>query len=80
VCETSGFAENFDAVTGTGLRDRANSTLAAAGLTNTRPYQINEYATLSMQSPGGGAWFIGRLERAGADGHARQPGLRHEPA
>ncbi|MGW1557889.1 RICIN domain-containing protein [Streptomyces sp. NPDC002144] len=47
---------------------RANSTLAAAGLTNTRPYQINEYATLSMQSPGGGAWFIGRLERAGADG------------
>ncbi|MQY37291.1 hypothetical protein SRB17_52950 [Streptomyces sp. RB17] len=47
---------------------RANSVLAAAGLTNTRPYQINEYATLSMQSPGGGAWFIGRLERAGADG------------
>ncbi|WUU18375.1 RICIN domain-containing protein [Streptomyces sp. NBC_00663] len=47
---------------------RANSTLAAAGLTHTRPYQINEYATLSMQSPGGGAWFIGRLERAGADG------------
>ncbi|WP_246101153.1 RICIN domain-containing protein [Streptomyces cyaneus] len=47
---------------------RANSTLAAAGLVNTRPYQINEYATLSMQSPGGGAWFIGRLERAGADG------------
>jgi hypothetical protein len=47
---------------------RANSTIAAAGLTNTRPYEINEYATLSMQSPGGGAWFIGRLERAGADG------------
>ena len=47
---------------------RANSTISAAGLTNTRPYQINEYATLSMQSPGGGAWFIGRLERAGADG------------
>lgn len=47
---------------------RANSTIAAAGLTNTRPYQINEYATLSMQNPGGGAWFIGRLERAGADG------------
>lgn len=37
-------------------------------MTNTRAYQINEYATLSMQSPGGGAWFIGRLERAGADG------------
>ncbi|MET7451919.1 RICIN domain-containing protein [Streptomyces sp. NPDC005574] len=47
---------------------RADSTLAAAGLTRTRAYQINEYATASMQSPGGGAWFIGRLERAGADG------------
>ncbi|OLZ74819.1 beta-xylosidase [Streptomyces sp. IMTB 2501] len=46
----------------------ANTTLAAAGLTNTRPYQINEYAALSQQNPGGGAWFIGRLERAGADG------------
>jgi hypothetical protein len=46
----------------------ANSTLAAAGLTNTRPYQINEYGALSQQNPGGGAWFIGRLERAGADG------------
>ncbi|MFD0331870.1 RICIN domain-containing protein [Streptacidiphilus monticola] len=57
--------EPGDPVTDVG---RANSTLAAAGLTNTRPYQINEYATLSMQSPGGGAWFIGRLERAGADG------------
>ncbi|MEV6792138.1 RICIN domain-containing protein [Streptomyces sp. NPDC051320] len=57
--------EPGDPVTDVG---RANSTLAAAGLTNTRAYQINEYATLSMQSPGGGAWFIGRLERAGADG------------
>ncbi|MEH0581550.1 RICIN domain-containing protein [Streptomyces sp. B21-108] len=57
--------EPGDPVTDVG---RANSTIAAAGLTNTRPYQINEYATLSMQSPGGGAWFIGRLERAGADG------------
>ncbi|MEU4875689.1 beta-xylosidase [Streptomyces sp. NPDC021608] len=47
---------------------RADATLAAAGLTRTRPYQINEYATSAMQSPGGGAWFIGRLERAGADG------------
>ncbi|QQM38258.1 RICIN domain-containing protein [Streptomyces liliifuscus] len=47
---------------------RADSTLAAAGLTNTRPYQINEYAPLDMQHPGGGAWYIGRLERAGADG------------
>ncbi|MFF4138479.1 RICIN domain-containing protein [Streptomyces mirabilis] len=57
--------EPGDPVTDVG---RADSTLTAAGLTNSRPYQINEYATLSMQSPGGGAWFIGRLERAGADG------------
>ncbi|WP_234383385.1 RICIN domain-containing protein [Streptomyces dysideae] len=46
----------------------ANSTLAAAGLTNTRPYQINEYAGREQQHPGGGGWFISRLERAGADG------------
>ncbi|MEV5439970.1 RICIN domain-containing protein [Streptomyces sp. NPDC052682] len=46
----------------------ADSTLAAAGLTRTRPYQINEYAGSEQQNPGGGAWFISRLERAGADG------------
>jgi hypothetical protein len=46
----------------------ANSTIAAAGLTNTRPYQINEYAGREQQNPGGGGWFISRLERAGADG------------
>ncbi|MFI2435720.1 RICIN domain-containing protein [Streptomyces sp. NPDC018693] len=46
----------------------ANSSLAAAGLTNTRPYQINEYAGREQQHPGGGGWFISRLERAGADG------------
>ncbi|RKT19954.1 broad specificity phosphatase PhoE [Streptomyces sp. 1114.5] len=46
----------------------ANATLAAAGLTNSRPYQINEYAGLEQQNPGGGGWFISRLERAGADG------------
>jgi hypothetical protein len=57
--------EPGDPVTDVG---RANSTLASHGLTNTRPYQINEYASPSMQSPGGGAWFMGRLERAGADG------------
>ncbi|MFD6139059.1 hypothetical protein [Promicromonospora sp. NPDC060271] len=45
-----------------------SSTLAAAGLTKTRPYQINEYAGREQQHPGGGAWFISRLERAGADG------------
>lgn len=46
----------------------ANATLATAGLTNTRPYQINEYSGLEQQNPGGGGWFISRLERAGADG------------
>ncbi|MFI6151309.1 RICIN domain-containing protein [Kitasatospora sp. NPDC051170] len=46
----------------------ANAILAAAGLTNTRPYQINEYAGTEQQNPGGGGWFISRLERAGADG------------
>ncbi|WP_042366494.1 RICIN domain-containing protein [Streptacidiphilus neutrinimicus] len=42
--------------------------LASYGLTNQRPYQINEYATRAQQSPGGGAWYISRLERAGVDG------------
>lgn len=32
LCETSGFAENFDALTGTGLRDRAYTWTAAAYL------------------------------------------------
>ena len=45
-----------------------NGLLASYGLTNHRAYQINEYATLAQQNPGGGAWYIGRLERAGADG------------
>jgi hypothetical protein len=46
----------------------ANSTLSAAGLTNTRPYQINEYGAREQQNPGGVGWYIGRLERAGVDG------------
>jgi len=54
-----------DPVTAVG---NANTTLAAAGLANTRPYQINEYAGREQQNPGGGGWFISRLERAGADG------------
>lgn len=32
LCETHGFAENFDALTGTGLRDRAYTWTAAAYL------------------------------------------------
>ena len=57
--------EPGDPVTGATAADTA---LTAHGLTNTRPYQINEYATAAQQTSGGGAWFIARLERAGADG------------
>ena len=46
----------------------ADSLLSARGITRGTPYQINEYATLDRQNPGGGGWFIGRLERARADG------------
>ncbi|HJP80473.1 MAG TPA: beta-xylosidase [Pseudonocardiaceae bacterium] len=46
----------------------ADALLAAHGISRSRPYQINEYGTLSQQHAGPGAWFIGRLERAGADG------------
>ncbi|WP_232246691.1 RICIN domain-containing protein [Kitasatospora mediocidica] len=57
--------EPADPVPGTAS---AGATLAAHGLTNTRPFQINEYGAFSQQNPGGGAWFIGRLERSDADG------------
>ncbi|MFE9428834.1 RICIN domain-containing protein [Kitasatospora sp. NPDC006697] len=57
--------EPADPVPGTASAD---STLAAHGLANTRPYQINEYGAYSQQNPGGAAWYIGRLERSGADG------------
>jgi hypothetical protein len=46
----------------------ADTLLRAHGITNTQPYQINEYGTLGQQNSGYGGWFIGRLERAGADG------------
>ncbi|MCX5425774.1 RICIN domain-containing protein [Streptomyces sp. NBC_00078] len=58
-------AEAGDPVADAGAMD---GLLSSYGLTNTRPYQINEYATLAQQNPGGGAWYISRLERAGADG------------
>ncbi|MCD9875677.1 RICIN domain-containing protein [Streptomyces guryensis] len=58
-------AEDGDPVADAAAMD---SLLATYGLTNTRPYQINEYAKKTMQSPGGGAWYISRLERAGVDG------------
>ncbi|MBN1173326.1 MAG: beta-xylosidase, partial [Micromonosporaceae bacterium] len=46
----------------------ANSSLDARGIAHPRPYQINEYGASSEQNPGDGAWYIARLERAGADG------------
>ncbi|GAA1784843.1 RICIN domain-containing protein [Luedemannella flava] len=46
----------------------ANTTLNARGIAHPRPYQINEYGAASEQNPGAGAWYIARLERAGADG------------
>jgi hypothetical protein len=46
----------------------ANQTLDARGIPHPRPYQINEYGASNEQNPGDGAWYIARLERAGADG------------
>ena len=46
----------------------ADTSLAARGIPHTRPYQINEYGAGDEQNPGDGAWYITRLERAGADG------------
>ncbi|MEU7870365.1 ricin-type beta-trefoil lectin domain protein [Dactylosporangium sp. NPDC049140] len=46
----------------------ANQTLDARGIAHPRPYQINEYGAANEQNPAGGAWYIARLERAGADG------------
>lgn len=46
----------------------ANATLDSRGIAHPRPYQINEYGSYDEQNPGDGAWYIARLERAGADG------------
>ena len=46
----------------------ANSTLDSRGIAHPRPYQINEYGAANQQNPAGGAWYLARLERAGADG------------
>ncbi|WP_432901622.1 cellulose binding domain-containing protein [Micromonospora matsumotoense] len=46
----------------------ANTTLDSRGIPHPRPYQINEYGASNEQNPGDGAWYITRLERAGADG------------
>jgi hypothetical protein len=46
----------------------ADQTLNSRGIAHPRPYQINEYGATNEQNPGDGAWYIARLERAGADG------------
>ena len=46
----------------------ANTTLDSRGIPHPRPYQINEYGASNEQNPADGAWYIARLERAGADG------------
>ncbi|WP_062428535.1 RICIN domain-containing protein [Herbidospora daliensis] len=46
----------------------ANTTLNSRGIAHPRPYQINEYGAPDEQNPADGAWYISRLERAGADG------------
>ncbi|WP_214414624.1 RICIN domain-containing protein [Sphaerisporangium fuscum] len=46
----------------------ADSTLNPRGIPHPRPYQINEYGASNEQNPADGAWYIARLERAGADG------------
>ncbi|SED05168.1 Glycosyl hydrolases family 39 [Amycolatopsis tolypomycina] len=46
----------------------ADASLGARGIPHPRPYQINEYGASNEQNPGDGAWYIARLERAGADG------------
>ncbi|MDQ1304351.1 MAG: hypothetical protein QG671_178, partial [Actinomycetota bacterium] len=46
----------------------ANASLNSRGIAHARPYQINEYGASNEQNPAGGAWYIARLERAGADG------------
>ena len=46
----------------------ANTTLGSRGIPHPRPYQINEYGASNEQNPGDGAWYVTRLERAGADG------------
>jgi hypothetical protein len=43
LCEKSGFAENFDAETGTGLRDRAYTWTASSYLIFAASYEAASY-------------------------------------
>lgn len=53
----------------------ADALLAARGITRTTRYQINEYGWVNEQTPADGAWYIARLERAGAVGLRANWGL-----
>ncbi|MDX2716923.1 hypothetical protein PV385_34750, partial [Streptomyces stelliscabiei] len=59
LCETHGFAENFDALTGTGLRDRAYTWTAAAYLLLAEAHALRHDAPAPAPAaepavPGGG--------------------------
>ncbi|MBD3005368.1 amylo-alpha-1,6-glucosidase [Streptomyces sp. 5-10] len=47
LCETHGFAENFDALTGTGLRDRAYTWTASSYLLLAEAHELRHLATTS---------------------------------
>ncbi|MFC9970737.1 amylo-alpha-1,6-glucosidase [Spirillospora sp. NPDC127200] len=51
LCERSGFAENFDALTGAGLRDRAYTWTASAYLLLAAAHVQNDPGTLSSTAP-----------------------------
>jgi glycogen debranching enzyme len=53
LCETHGFAENFDALTGTGLRDRAYTWTAAAYLLLTEAHTLRHTAPAPAAHTGG---------------------------
>ncbi|TLS43243.1 glycogen debranching protein [Streptomyces montanus] len=52
LCETHGFAENFDALTGTGLRDRAYTWTAAAYLLLAEAHELRRTAPTSAAHTG----------------------------
>lgn len=53
LCETSGFAENFDALTGTGLRDRAYTWTAAGYLILAEAHELRRATPSSAGHAGG---------------------------
>ncbi|MFC4469427.1 amylo-alpha-1,6-glucosidase [Streptomyces xiangluensis] len=53
LCETHGFAENFDALTGTGLRDRAYTWTASSYLLLAEAHELRHTAPTSAAHTGG---------------------------